>query len=109
MEDVMTYEKLKLTKAVTYARLLGFEPHTSYKHPRRHFQFNTKEDTFSISFFATGTNYCVNRQNTSSEERACEWLQEIERKQKQTASPEWEQSIEWLRENKNKLTPDATR
>jgi hypothetical protein len=81
----MTYEKLKLNKAVTYARLLGFEPFGQSLAGRRHFHWYMPEgdDTFSV-FALRGDgliSYTVNGDTTSSIERACELLQQIERKQ----------------------------
>lgn len=86
----MTYEKLKLNKAVTYARLLGFEPFGHSLAGRRHFYWYMPEgdDTFSV-FALRGDgliSYTVNRDTTSSIERACELLKKIEYKQNQSCT-----------------------
>ena len=82
----MTYEKLKLDKAVTYARLLGFEPTERTLRARVSFNWSGRGgDWFQI--LANKTQivlYTVNRESTSSVERACEYLQEIERRQNQS-------------------------
>jgi hypothetical protein len=83
----MTFEKLKLNKAVLYARLLGFEPFGQALSANRHFHWYMPEGDDSFSVFALRSDkllsYTVNHETTNDVERACEMLQEIERKQNQ--------------------------
>ncbi len=80
----MTFERLKLNKAVIYARLLGFQPFGNALTARRHFYWYMPEaeDTFSVSSFRGDhlMSYTVNQQTSTDINRACKWLQEIERK-----------------------------
>lgn len=93
----MTYEKLKLNKAVTYARLLGFEPFGNALTGRRHFHWYMPEGDDTFSVFALRSDellsYTVNRETTTDIERACEMLQVIERNQKDNSRGVGDESV----------------
>jgi len=85
----MTFEKVKINKAVIYAHLLGFEAFGQTKTARKHFHWfmPDTDDTFTVHYFTgISPSYTVNNQTTSSLEQACKWLQAIERRQNATVA-----------------------